>query len=266
MFNTLMGRFGGFAGSGISRRIDITMAPPAVSTPTIVDFDTVSLYNFTANTAGNAPGQWTFSVLGGDIAVSLEAVGGGGAGGFGSNGPGMTLQQGVPGANTTITGPGSLSVSAGGGGAGRGGSRYGPYGAPPNNGGPGAGGIASGGNTNTDGNAGAGGNQGSIPTPGLPGQAGATVAPAYFTPLGQSGRGYGGVGGNPDSSGPHQGNGGGGGGGGSAAYVLKTHTLIGGQTYNIVVGEKGIQPSYPSPAAPAAPAINQPGGAKITIT
>jgi hypothetical protein len=48
--------------------------------------------------------------------------------------------------------------------------------------------------------------------------------------------------------------------------VLKTHTLIGGQTYNIVVGEKGIQPSYPSPAAPAAPAINQPGGAKITIT
>jgi hypothetical protein len=239
-----MGRFGGFAGSG-TRRIDITMAPPAVSTPTIVDFNTVSLYRFTANTAGtnDAPGQWTFSVLGSDIAVSLEAVGGGGAGGFGSSGPPAQLQQGVPGANTTITGPGSLSVSAGGGGAGRGGSRYGPYGPPPNNGGSGAGGIASGGNTNTDGNAGAGGNQGGNPSPtGFPG---------------------------PDNAGYSQGPGGGGGGGGSAAYVLKTHTLIGGQTYNIVVGGKGIQPgSYPpySAGSPTQPATNQPGGAKITIT
>jgi hypothetical protein len=272
VFNTLMGRFGGFAGSG-TRQIDITMAPPAVSTPTIVDFNTVSLYRFTANTAGtnDAPGQWTFSVLGSDIAVSLEAVGGGGAGGFGSSGPPAQLQQGVPGANTTITGPGSLSVSAGGGGAGRGGSRYGPYGPPPNNGGSGAGGIASGGNTNTDGNAGAGGNQGGNPSPtGFPGQAGATVAPAYFTPLGQSGSGSGGRGGGPDNQGGSQGPGGGGGGGGSAAYVLKTHTLIGGQTYNIVVGGKGIQPAAGAPnysaGSPDVPATNQPGGAKITIT
>jgi hypothetical protein len=103
----------------------------------------------------------------------------------------------------------------------------------------------------------------------LPGQAGATVAPAYFTPLGQSGSGTGGRGGGPDSAGYSQGPGGGGGGGGSAAYVLKTHTLIGGQTYNIVVGGKGIQPaSYPpySAGSPTQPATNQPGGAKITIT
>jgi hypothetical protein len=46
--------------------------------------------------------------------------------------------------------------------------------------------------------------------------------------------------------------------------VLKTHTLIAGSTYNIVVGGKGVQPGSPQPGP--RPMVNQPGGAKITIT
>ena len=254
MFNTLAGKFGGFGGGGdTSRRINITMAPPAVATPTIIDFDTVSLYRFTANTAGSndAPGQWTFSVLGADLATTLEAVGGGGQGGGGAQ-TGGSGQSGAAGTTSTITGPGSLSISAGGGGGGNGGG-------PGGSGGTGAGGTAGGGDTNTAGNAGAGGAGGPNPeSPGTGGTAAATVAPSYFNPVGQSGRGSNSGGGGPDWPGGGPGPGGGGGGGGSGAYVLKTHTLQGGQTYNIVVGGKGIVPSSPQ--------ANHPGGAKITIS
>lgn len=244
--NTLVGRFGGFAGTGAGGKlINITSAPPAVSTPYVVDFETVSEYNMTANTAGSfiVPGVWTFTVIGGSFNTNLEGVGGGGFGGGGSK-AGDPAEAGYPGAATTFVGPGlSMTAGAGTGGAG----------SPGGTGSPGGGGSASGGDTNTPGNPAAGGG------PGVAGSSGATVAPSYFTPLGQNGAGQGGDAGQPDSPTGPPAPAGGGGGGGSGAYVSKNETLIAGGTYTFTVGAEGNKP-YPTPTSAA-----NPGGVKITV-
>ena len=243
--NTLVGKFGGFAGTGAGGKlINITSAPPAVSTPYVVDFETVSEYNMTANTAGpsNVPGVWKFTVIGGSFNTNLEGVGGGGFGGAGSK-AGDPAEAGYPGAATTFVGPGlSMTAGAGTGGAG----------SPGGTGGAGGGGTASGGDTNTPGNPAPGG------APGVDGSGGATVAPAYFTPLGQNGAGQGGEAGQPDSPTGPPGPAGGGGGGGSGAYVSKNETLIAGGTYTFTVGAEGNKP-YPTPT------VRKPGGVKITV-
>lgn len=258
--NTLVGRFGGFAGTGSGPSIiDFTSGP---LDGTSIDLSLVSSFDFPVSTH-----EFTST---GTFGCNVDVVGAGGGGGGAGNGvdtgPFSPGGSGGAGVSSSVAGPNITTVNAGGGTGGSGGQGTDSGGGP---GGTGSGGTASGGDTNVSGNFGTGGTggPGGDGGPGNPGGNAGSVYPAGTFGSSNGGSGGGGEILNPNSP-PNGGNSGGGGGGaGGGSYATKQFTILAGQTYTVQVGSG-------TPGSPAGPGFGfaptggsgQPGLVRISKT
>ena len=235
--NTIVGKFGGFAGRGVAPGTLTITAPTPLGGTSEVDISG-TFYDFARVLA--SPTTSTFITYGEPFQATVYLVGGGARGTDGQPYQGSSPSPAPAYApNTTISSPVLSTITAGGGRGGYGGGNADESGSG-DPGGSGIGGTASGGDTNVNGigaSGGAGGPPGPSGTSG--GQIG-TPAPSVIPPSSPlfpfaSGTGGGsGPGGGPGRSEPPAG-GGGGGGGGSGAYAQKTITIQSNVTYTVDV-------------------------------
>ena len=267
MFNTLAGKFGGFAGGGIQ--------PGTILVGGVQYNLRDSPFAFQGSFVGwpsPAPGGLsTFTSVGEPFVAKFYVIGAGGGGGRGGNGfpgsdiPGSAGDTGTP---SYVSSPSmsTLTATAGTGGAGGKGNNGGT--GSGTGGGAGSGGPATGGDTNVTGSGGAGsagasagpdgsssassGSSGAAGTP-----SGSPIFPLFQANI-PSGTGqnnnlgsqkYGVGDGGPGGTSSPNGGGGGAGGGGGGGYLEDTITITPGITYSVRVGLHGgggSQPGYVS--------------------